>query len=96
MQLRLNEAGGLIIDEPFDFRSFSLRLQDGQSAAPEILTLDGDVAWVEEDALRNLEGLADRPAWQAGLTGMIEFARARGWVDPVTGRIRAHIERAGT
>jgi hypothetical protein len=58
---------------------------------------DGDVL-VRADVLHHLATEAARrdeisldPAWEAGFTGMVEFATTKGWTDGV-GSLRAHVE----
>ena len=53
---------------------------------------DPATAWVSVAALRNWEGLRDAPAWQEGLTAMIEKARPYGWIAEDGQSIKAHVE----
>ena len=52
---------------------------------------DSAHAWVEVDALRRLAGPAVDEAWEASLTGMVQFAESKGWTDQ-QGRLRAHCD----
>jgi hypothetical protein len=61
------------------------------------VTPDGDVL-VPVEAVRRLAGrsAAHRgrtlgPRWESGLTAMLEYASAHGWVDD-DGAVRAHVE----
>src|SRR5690606_29016528 len=93
MYVRLTPEGELDVAEAADFKRFSVRLRAGQAPVNGgglSFEADGRTAWVEEAALRAWPGGRDDAAWQAGLTGMIAFARGRGWVDGA--RIRAHVE----
>jgi hypothetical protein len=87
------------IEEPTNFRAFKIVAQEGQpldrvAAALTGLAevVDAGHAWVSEQALRSWSSLADDPAWQSGLSAMIEKARPHGWIDPDRNAIRAHIE----
>ena len=52
---------------------------------------DGEHAWISEAWLRKIT--ADRPLeWGVGFEKMLAFARTKGWVDPSSGRVRAHVE----
>lgn len=98
MLIRVTPTGAVLLEEPDDFRRFSIRLDPGargaaaaEAALARIARPDGDHAWVAEPALRALAPGGGDPAWQQGLGGMIAFARSRGWVDD-QGGIRAHVE----
>ena len=52
---------------------------------------DSAHAWVEVDLLRRLAGRAVDEAWEASLTGMVQFAESKGWTDE-QGRLRAHCD----
>ncbi|WP_431283661.1 hypothetical protein ACQW02_02275 [Humitalea sp. 24SJ18S-53] len=101
MLIRITAAGEAVLAEAEDFRRFSIRFDQGargleaaQGALARVARADGDTAWVAEAALRALAPRGGDPDWEAGLAGMIGFARSRGWVDD-QGGIRAHIESAG-
>ena len=49
-------------------------------------------AWVAEQTLREWPALRDDTDWQEALTAMIEKARPHGWIDAITGAIKAHVE----
>lgn len=92
MILSLDAAGRLRVDDPFDFRTFSFRDHAQHRIDTPAVEFLAGFAWISEDELRAWAPAAADPAWQSGLTAMIAYARARGWVDETTGRIRAHIE----
>ena len=100
MLIRIGKDGTAALEDPADFRRFSIRFDAGaRGCAPADAALarlarpDGDVAWVMPDALAAMAPQAAEPAWQQGFAGMVAFARSRGWVD-AAGRIRAHVEAA--
>jgi hypothetical protein len=90
------------LDEPDDFRRFSVRIEspglkveEVRQALREIAVLeDAETAWVEERALRNWPELEEDRAWQSGLDEMIAKAKPYGWIDEEKQRIKAHVERS--
>ena len=87
------------LEDARNFRAFAIRIDGTLIDAAELLkaftaTVDGDHAWVSEQALREWRGLANEAWWQEGLTKMIGAAQRFGWVDPNNNAIRAHIEYA--
>jgi hypothetical protein len=94
MILSLSTDNGLQIEEPLNFKAFSFHAKPDQKFSDtDAVTFVGEFAWVAESALRNWPELAGNPQWQSGLDAMVGYAASKGWVDPVSGRIRAHIER---
>jgi hypothetical protein len=54
---------------------------------------DGEHAWLDIQALRDAVDPADKdPEWDAQFDAMVNYAVAKGWVDPEGGSLRAHIE----
>ena len=100
MYLYVPAAGGVTLEEPDNFRAFKVvvgspdaRLETVRTALAGIVSVpDRQIAWVSEQALRNWPGYAGNGAWQELLSGMIAKARPHGWIDDVTGSIRAHLE----
>jgi hypothetical protein len=100
VQVRITREGEVLLTEPEDFRRFSVRFDPGargtapaEAALGRVARPDGDAAWVSQAALRDLAPRGAGPGWQAGLAGMVAYARGRGWLDD-QGDIRAHIEAA--
>jgi hypothetical protein len=88
------------LENAFDFKAFSVRvegvLQD-PAALKALLgriadTSDHDHAWIRENVLRDWPSLTADVRWQDGLSKMIAAVEPYGWIDPVSGSIRAHIE----
>jgi hypothetical protein len=88
-------AGALRLDGASDFKAFKVAAEAGAEARlSDLGRVDGDHVWVRPQLLQELVGaLASDAGWQAGLQGMVEFARKHEWVDH-HGAIRAHTERA--
>jgi predicted transcriptional regulator len=90
------------IDDPANFRAFSVRIEgpfDDTKVEAELLgrvavKSDGEHAWISEQALREWPSLKSEAWWQDGLTGMIAAVQKFGWIDNTDHSIRAHIERA--
>ena len=100
MLIRITLSGEALLEEPGDFRRFSIRFDPGsrgtaaaEAALAGVARPDGDAAWVRPEALRRLAPGGGDAAWQRGLDGMVAFAATRGWVDEA-GCIRAHVEAA--
>ncbi|MEW5422274.1 flavin reductase family protein [Amorphus sp. 3PC139-8] len=101
--MRIVLAAGAVprLEGASDFKHFSLMLDpaldaDRQAAVASVAELDdADHAWVRPDTVRAMSPLGDRAEWEEGFAAMVSFAAKHGWVD-AEGRIRAHIEVAGT
>ena len=95
-------SGSIEIDEPHNFRAFSVRIEgafDAPAAEAALLgriavRSDRDHAWISEKILREWTQLAAEPWWQDGLSKMIAAAEKFGWIDSTEHAIRAHIERS--
>ena len=88
-----------ILNEPDDLKKFkvivdgSLSLEGLSEALRGIgRTASREVVWVQPEAIRRLAAGRVDGAWEASFGRMIEYARTKGWVDEVTGEIRAHCE----
>jgi predicted transcriptional regulator len=94
-------SGSIEIDEPHNFRAFSVRIEgafDAPTAETALLgriavRSDHDHAWISEKSLREWPELAAEPWWQDGLSKMIATVEKFGWIDAAEHAIRAHIER---
>jgi predicted transcriptional regulator len=90
------------IDDPANFRAFSVRIEgrfDDPAVEAELLgrvavKSDREHAWISEQALRDWPQLKSEAWWQDGLTKMIAAVQKFGWIDTANHSIRAHIERA--
>ena len=87
------------IDDPRNFRAFSVRIEGAMDSAlqSELLgrvaaTCDRDHAWISEKALREWPSLKSEEWWQQGLSQMIAAVQKFGWIDQANQSIRAHIE----
>ncbi len=100
MQIRVDGDNKVYLDDAFDFRRFSLFVEQDVSqiervreALSGIVTLlESSTAWVEVAALRNWSALTQSGSWQDELTLMIEKARPYGWYDEKARTLKAHIE----
>jgi predicted transcriptional regulator len=89
------------IDDPKNFRAFSVRIEGALDGAAQAELLDRvavkqdrEHAWISEQALRDWPQLKAESWWQDGLTGMIAAVQKFGWIDHDSRSIRAHIEHA--
>jgi hypothetical protein len=102
MIIRLIAASRSIeIDDPKNFKAFSLRIEGALDAAAQTELLgriadryDSEHAWISEAALRGWPSLKAEAWWQDGLTAMIAAVQKFGWIDNERRAIRAHIEHA--
>jgi hypothetical protein len=89
------------IDDPQNFRAFSVRIEGpiGAEVQTELLdrvtvSHDREHAWISEKALREWPALRSEAWWQEGLSNMIAAVQKFGWIDQANQSIRAHIEYA--
>jgi predicted transcriptional regulator len=94
-------SGSIEIDDPGNFRAFSVRIEGALEPAAQDELLgriavkhDREHAWISEQALRDWPPLKAEAWWQDGLTGMISAVQKFGWIDHEGRSIRAHIEHA--
>ena len=88
------------IDDPRNFRAFSVRIEGSMDAVLQAELLggiavssDGEHAWISEKALREWPSLKSEVWWQDGLSNMIAAVQKFGWIERPDHSIRAHIER---
>jgi hypothetical protein len=94
--------GSIAIDDPRNFKAFSVRMEgsvDRPGAEDELfgriaVRHDQDHAWISEQVLRDWPSLKADAWWQDGLTKMMAAVEKFGWIDRESGAIRAHIEHA--
>lgn len=97
MIIAVDANGATRLEDPDNFRAFSIRLADGaaaQAGLARIARPDDAHWWVAQDALLALAPRGADAGWRAQLAGMVGYARQHGWVDE-GGAIRAHVEPAG-
>jgi hypothetical protein len=83
-----------------DFSSFAVVVLSNADASAGSRTSDGAVrfeseeqAWVDQDWLGRV-GEFDKDESLAGsYTKMLAYAGQKGWIDPETGAVAAHVER---
>jgi predicted transcriptional regulator len=92
---------GIEIDDPKNFKAFSVRIEGPISAEVQAELLgrvavshDREHAWISEQALREWPALKSEAWWQEGLSSMVAAVQKFGWVDQASQSIRAHIEHA--
>jgi predicted transcriptional regulator len=95
------QSRSIEIDDPNNFRAFSVRVEGLLTPAEQDKLLggiavkqDGEHAWISEQALRDWPRFKAESWWQEGLTGMIAAVQKYGWIDNDSRSIRAHIEHA--
>jgi hypothetical protein len=76
------------IDDPKNFRAFSVRIEGAIEPAAQaellsriVVKQDGEHAWISEQALRDWPALKAEARWQDGLTGMIAAVQRADAVD---------------
>lgn len=80
------------LEEPEDFNSFAVRLDECTIEPPSGWRSEGGThVYIPPEDIRRLAGnLKDDPIWNQKLKSMIAFAAKHGWVNE-HGAIRAHI-----
>ena len=88
------------IDDPRNFRAFSIRIEGSMDAVLQDQLLrgiavsgDGEHAWISEKALREWPSLKSEVWWEDGLSSMIAAVQKFGWIDQANHSIRTYIER---
>lgn len=101
MIVRVTPLGGQVtLEDPGDFRSFSAAVEGSRDlvrlgqvlADAGVGRVEGEHAFVLVDAVRRLAAGRVDESWEGGLEAMVAFARSKGWFDPRTQAIRAHVE----
>jgi predicted transcriptional regulator len=97
----IGASRGIEIDDPKNFKAFSVRIEGPISAEVQAELLgqvavnsDREHAWISERALREWPSLKSEAWWQEGLSNMIAAVQKFGWIDQANQSIRAHIEYA--
>jgi len=91
------------LEEPDDTKRFHVAVRGGERGADTALVfgalvdaaagrLEGDDAWITVDAIRRLAFRRVDPGWDEQLAAMLDYADSKGWFDPATPAIRAHVE----
>jgi hypothetical protein len=103
MIIAITTSGALELNEPDDFKGFKIAAERPGMTDAEITAAlsavatpdaDGKHFWVAQDALKNWQGKPQPAEWTASFEKMIEKVKPFGWIDPATGAIRGHLERA--
>ncbi|MFF2813567.1 hypothetical protein ACFVT2_41675 [Streptomyces sp. NPDC058000] len=83
--------------EADDFTAFSVEVDDGvdlrragELLAGQVRFASAQQAWVDRDWLVRTGGFASGPAAEA-FAAMVAYAARKGWVDPGTHEIAAHV-----
>ena len=96
MYLRVS-ADGTSLEEPEDLKRFHVVVQPGVSDPAGALagwaSLEDDDAWVDVQAIRRAAAGRVGARWDADFAGMLDYARAKGWLSEDGTAIKAHIER---
>jgi hypothetical protein len=98
-----SQPPAVTLEEPDDTTRFHVTVRGGQPGADLALVfgalvdaaagrLEGGDAWITVDAIRRLGAGRVGPAWDDDVTAMLDYADAKGWFDPATHAIRAHVE----
>jgi hypothetical protein len=100
MIVSIDRAGVATLDDIDNFKAFKVAASCGADAVAQALTPFGRLdaegrAWISGAWLLE-KGRPDDAKWLAGFGAMQDYARAHGWVDPATDRIRAHVEYASS
>ena len=98
MIIRVDTAGEVRVDEHTVFTGFHVEAPVGFSTAELAATMgegtrpDGGHLWIAEAAVRHwLAGRTDDD-WDEGFSGMVAYARSKGWTDKAGTHLRAHLE----
>lgn len=96
MYLRVS-GEGTSLEDPEDLKRFHIEMAaevtDPVAALTGWARLDGDHAWVDVEAVRRAAGGRVGARWDADFAGMLDYARAKGWLSEDGTAIQAHVER---
>ena len=98
MIIRVDAAGEVRVDEHRGCTDFHVEVSAGLAIDDWAATMgagtrahDGHL-WIAEAAIRHwLVGLTD-DLWDEGFSGMVAYARSKGWTDEAGTHLRAHVE----
>jgi len=101
MIVRISRGAGARLLEADDFGAFKVATDIPPeeraalaTAAQEVGRLDGDGRhlWVSRAWLMEAGTTAAGPNWRQGAEKMLAYAESKGWTEPATGAVRAHLE----
>jgi hypothetical protein len=86
--------GHVVLEQPDDMTAFKVVIHGGDpTALAGVGRMAGrDNAWIHFDAVRRLASGNGSATWEQDFSGMIDFARKRGWIDDERQEIQAHVE----
>jgi hypothetical protein len=91
-------AEGTTLEDPDDLKRFHVEVDpavaDPAAALSGWARLEGDHAWVAVQAVRRAAAGRVGARWDADFAGMLEYARAKGWLSEDGASIQAHVERS--
>jgi hypothetical protein len=96
------DAARVSLEEPADCKKFHVaatgegditRLGEVLGASAVGRT-EGDVAFIDIDAVRRLAATQVDDTWEADFSAMLEYARTKGWLNATGAAIQAHVEWA--
>lgn len=98
MIIRVDATGEVRVDEHLVFTDFHVEVPSGFAADDLAATMgagtraDDGHLWIAEAAIRHwLVGRTD-DLWDEGFSGMVAYARSKGWTDEAGTHLRAHVE----
>jgi len=88
------------LEEPADTKQFHVAVVGGSDVGlvygalvdAAAGRLEDEDAWISIDALRRMASGRVGPAWDGDFAAMLEYARAKGWLDEAGHAIKAHVE----
>ena len=98
MIIRVDMAGEVRVDEHTVFTDFHVEAPVGFSTAELAATMgggtrpDGGHLWIAEAAVRHWLAGRTGDDWDEGFSGMVAYARSKGWTDEAGTHLRAHLE----
>ena len=98
MIIRVDTAGEVRVDEHTVFTDFHVEATVGFSTAELAATMgagtrpDGGHLWIAEAAVRHWLFGRTAADWDAGVSGMVAYARSKGGTDEAGTHLRAHLE----
>jgi hypothetical protein len=101
MIVEISEGTKPVIKDPSDLQSLEVSVTGPELASGTLLAalgavahrIDADHVWLSLDWLRENGGRNQPPEWFDRFDAMCAYARGKGWAEPESRSLRAHLER---
>ena len=100
MYIHVTSKLDLSLVEPDNFRQFKVVVDADRKSIAEVRKAfsaagemaDHETCWVSQGWLMAHSGRSAAKDWLSGFAAMLDYAQKKGWIEPGTANIRAHVE----